>query len=208
MATLVEANPHNTAVAAVVHPLIVRLTHWVNAGAMIVMIISGWQIHNAYPTLPFSFPGMLTLGDGLAGGLRWHFAAMWVLVINGAIYLAHGVISGRFRHKLLPVRPAHVIRDVRLAFTGKLAHDDLAVYNAVQRLLYAGVIGVGTFIVISGLAIWKPVQFGFLTTLFGDFDNARLIHFAAMSAIVMFLAIHIVMATLVPKSLRAMLRGR
>src|SRR6516165_6864372 len=87
MATLVEANPQNTAVAAVVHPLIVRLTHWVNAGAMIVMIISGWQIHNAYPTLPFSFPGMLTLGDGLAGGLRWHFAAMWVLVINGAIYL-------------------------------------------------------------------------------------------------------------------------
>src|SRR6516225_8129941 len=131
-----------------------------------------------------------------------------VLVINGAIYLAHGVISGRFRRKLLPVRPAHVIRDVRLAFTGNLAHDDLAVYNAVQRLLYAGVIGVGTLIVISGLAIWKPVQFGFLTTLFGDFDNARLIHFAAMSAIVMFLAIHIVMATLVPKSLRAMLRGR
>ena len=208
MATLVEANPHNTAVAEVVHPLIVRLTHLDNAGAMIVMLMSGWQIHNAYPTLPFSFPGMLTLGDGLAGGLRWHFAAMWVLVINGAIYLAHGVISGRFRRKLLPVRLAHVIRDVRLAFIGKLAHDDLAIYNAVQRLLYAGVIGVGTLIVISGLAIWKPVQFGFLTTLFGDFDNARLIHFAAMSAIVMFLAIHIVMATLVPKSLRAMLRGR
>src|SRR6516225_9064163 len=82
MATLVEANPHNTAAAAVVHPLIVRLTHWVNAGAMIVMLMSGWQIHNAYPTLSFSFPGMLTLGDGLAGGLRWHFAAMWVLVIT------------------------------------------------------------------------------------------------------------------------------
>src|SRR5262245_40337195 len=112
MATIVEANPHNTAVAAVVHPLIVRLTHWVNAGAMIVMLMSGWQIHNAYPTLPFSSPGMLTLGDGLARGLRWHFAAMWVLVINGAIYLAHGVISGRFRRKLLPVRPAHVIYDL------------------------------------------------------------------------------------------------
>lgn len=192
----------------VVHPLIVRLTHWLNAVAMIVMIMSGWQIHNAYPTLPFRFPDVLTIGSGLAGALQWHFAAMWLLAANGAVYLSYGVLSGRFRRKLLPIHPSAVLRDIRLALTGKLGHQDLSTYNAMQRLLYAGVIGAGILIVASGIAIWKPVQLRPLTTLLGDFDNARLVHFAAMTAIVLFLVVHVVMATLVPSSLHAMLRGR
>lgn len=192
----------------VIHPLIVRATHWLNALATVVMIMSGWGIHNAYPTLPFRFPEIVTLGSGLAGALQWHFAAMWLLAINGAVYLSYGALSGRFRRKLLPIYPSDIIRDVRAALTGQLAHDDLSVYNAVQRLLYASVIGAGVLIVISGLAIWKPVQFRILTTLLGDFDAARLIHFASMTAIVLFLAVHVVMALLVPSSLRSMILGR
>jgi thiosulfate reductase cytochrome b subunit len=174
---------------------------------MIVMIGSGWQIHNAHPILPFGFPERLTLGDGLAEALRWHFAAMWLLAINGALYVVYGLASGRFRRKLLPISPGAVLADVRAALGGRLAHADLSTYNAVQRLLYAGVIGAGVLAVVSGLAIWKPVQFAPLTQAFGDFDSARVVHFAAMTAIVLFLIVHVAMALLVPASLRAMLRG-
>jgi len=191
-----------------IHPLVVRGTHWVNAAAMVVMITSGWQIHNAFPTLPFEFPNVLTLGSDLTGALQWHFAAMWLLMANGTIYLSYGLVSGRFRRKLLPIRPSEVIRDVRAALAGRLGHDDLSVYNAVQRLLYAGVIGASILIVVSGIAIWKPVQFRIIATLLGDFDTARFVHFSAMSAIVVFLLVHAVMALLVPSSLRAMIRGR
>src|SRR3954463_14937310 len=142
----------------VIHPLWVRITHWINAIAMLVMIGSGWEIYNASPLFPFSFPRAITLGGWLAGALLWHFAAMWVLVINGLIYLALGLASGRFRRKLFPIRPGELISDTKAALTGKLAHPDLAVYNAVQKLLYVGVILAGMLIVMSGLSIWKPVQ--------------------------------------------------
>jgi thiosulfate reductase cytochrome b subunit len=191
-----------------IHPLIVRFTHWINAAAMMVMILSGWQIHNAYPTLPFEFPRSITLGGSLPGALQWHFAAMWVLAANGLVYLAYGLTSGHFRRKLFPIRPKEVLRDVLAALSGSLGHADLSIYNSVQRLLYAGVIAAGVMVVLSGLAIWKPVQFQELTALLGDFDTARIIHFLAMSAIVLFLAVHVVMALLVPKSLLAMIRGR
>ena len=191
-----------------IHPLIVRLTHWINAAAMAVMISSGWAIHNAYPTLPFQFPYWTTLGGSLIGGLRWHFAAMWVVMVNGLVYLAYGLLSGRLYRKLLPIRPRAVVADLRAALGGRLSHDDISVYNAVQRLLYLGVILAGVTVVASGLAIWKPVQLRWLVMLLGDFDNARLIHFAAMSAIVGFLIVHAAMALLVPKTLRAMISGR
>lgn len=190
------------------HPLIVRLTHWVNAAAMTAMIMSGWEIHNAYPIAPFPFPSTITLGGGLIGALQWHFAAMWVLAANGLIYVAYGFFSGRFRRKLLPVSLRAAIRDALAALRGRLGHDDLRVYNGVQRLLYAGVILLGIVIVLSGLAIWKPVQFAWLTALMGDFDNARIVHFIAMDGIVLFAAVHVPMALLVPRSLLAMIRGR
>jgi len=191
-----------------IHPLIVRLTHWINAAAMIMMISSGWAIHNAYPTLPVLFPSWTTLGGSLTDGLRWHFAAMWLVMANGLVYLAYGLFSGRFRRKLLPITPKAVVGDLRAALAGRLDHQDIAVYNAVQRLLYLGVILAGVLVVASGLSIWKPVQLRWLVMLLGDFDNARLIHFAAMSAIVGFIIVHVVMALLVPKTLRAMIRGR
>jgi thiosulfate reductase cytochrome b subunit len=191
-----------------IHPLIVRLTHWINAGAMAVMISSGWAIHNAYPTLPFLFPSRITLGGSLTGGLQWHFAAMWLVMVNGLVYLAYGLSSGRLRGKLLPITPSAVVGDFRAALAGRLSHEDISVYNAIQRMLYLGVILAGVMVVVSGLSIWKPVQLRWLVMLLGDFDNARLVHFAAMSAIVGFVIVHAAMALLVPKTLRAMIRGR
>jgi thiosulfate reductase cytochrome b subunit len=193
---------------AVIHPVWVRVTHWINVVAMVVMIGSGWEIYNASPLFPFRFPRGITLGGWLAGALLWHFAAMWLLAVNGLVYLVLGILTGRFQRKLVPIRPGDVLSDAKAALTGKLNHDDLSVYNAVQKLLYLGVILAGIVIVLSGLAIWKPVQLQELTAVFGGYDAARYVHFFAMATIVGFLVVHVVMAVLVPKSLRAMITGR
>src|SRR6476660_5140350 len=111
-----------------IHPVWVRVTHWVNAFAMLVMILSGWEIYNASPLFSFRFP--FTLGGWLAGALLWHFAAMWILAVNGLVYLVLGFASGRFRRKLLPIRPGDVMADAKAALRGQLSHDDLSVYNA------------------------------------------------------------------------------
>lgn len=192
----------------VIHPRWVRICHWINAIAMLVMIGSGWQIYNASPLFDFTFPRQIALGNWLAGAIMWHFAAMWVLVVNGLVYLTLGFVTGRFRRKLWPITPRAVFADITAALTFKLAHDDLSKYNAVQKLLYAGVILCGVLIVLTGLAIWKPVQFQELTALFGGYDTARVIHFFAMAAIVGFLIVHILLALLVPRSLRAMVTGK
>jgi len=195
------------AAAATIHPGWVRICHWINALAILVMIGSGWQIFNASPLFDFTFPRSIALGQWLGGAIQWHFAAMWVLVINGLVYVTLGIVTGRFRRKLLPIYPRDVVADVKAALTFKLAHDDLAHYNAVQKLLYAGVIVIAIIIVLSGLAIWKPVQFQELTALFGGYDFARYVHFAAMAAIVGFLVVHVALALIVPKSIRAMIAG-
>jgi thiosulfate reductase cytochrome b subunit len=155
-----------------------------------------------------TFSHSITLGGWLAGGLLWHFAAMWLLMVNGLIYLITGFASGRFARKLLPITAGGVISDATAAVTGKLSHADLSTYNQVQKLLYTGIIVIGVVIVLSGLSIWKPVQLQYLTALFGGYDVARYVHFFCMSAIVAFLAIHVLLALLVPKSLRAMIIGR
>src|ERR1700724_238166 len=197
-----------TADGPIIHPRWVRLTHWLNALAMIMMIGSAWQIYAASPLFRFIyFPPQLALGQWLAGALLWHFAAMWLLVINGIVYVPLGIATGRFRRKLLPIRPRDVVNDFLAALRGKLAHDDLSVYNAVQRLLYIGVILAGVVIVLSGLSIWKPVQFKYLTAFFGGYDFARYVHFFAMASIVGFLTIHVTLALIVPKSLRALIVG-
>jgi thiosulfate reductase cytochrome b subunit len=196
------------AVAPVIHPLWVRVTHWINALAILMMIGSGWQIYDASPLFGFTFPRQIALGEWLAGALLWHFAAMWLLVINGIVYISLGILTGRFRRKLFPIRPREVVSDFIAALRGKLSHEDLSVYNAVQKLLYVGVLLAGIVIVLSGVSIWKPVQFWWLTAFFGGYNTARYVHFAAMTAIVTFLTVHVVLAIIVPKSLRAMIIGR
>jgi thiosulfate reductase cytochrome b subunit len=199
----------STAPTKVLQPAWVRTMHWINAVAMILMIMSGLQIYNASPLFnSLRFSHSITIGGWLGGALLWHFAAMWLLMVNGLAYLVAGFATGRFKRKLLPITPGGVISDARAALTGKLSHEDLSKYNQVQKLLYAGIIAVGVVIVLSGLSIWKPVQLQWLTALFGGYDFARYVHFFCMSAIVAFLVVHIALAILVPKSLRAMIIGR
>ncbi|MCX7319836.1 MAG: cytochrome b/b6 domain-containing protein [Hyphomicrobiales bacterium] len=192
----------------VIQPGWVRVLHWINAIAMVIMIMSGWQIYNASPLFDFTFSRSITLGGWLGGGIMWHLAGMWLLVINGLLYVALGLVTGRFRRKLLPISTSGVIGDTRAALTGKLSHADLSIYNQVQKLLYIGILAVGVLVVLSGLAIWKPVQLQYLTALFGGYDTARYVHFVMMASIVGFLVIHVALALLVPKSLRAMIIGR
>ena len=209
MSALTVSDEHAASTKAkVIQPAWVRALHWTNAFAMVLMIMSGWQIYNASPLFDFRFSSSITLGGWLGGALLWHFAAMWLLMVNGLIYLTVGLATGRFRKKLLPITPEGVISDTKAALTGKLSHEDLSKYNQVQKLLYAGIIVVGIVIVLSGLSIWKPVQLQWLTAVFGGYDFARYVHFAAMASIVGFLIVHVILAVLVPKSLRAMIIGR
>ncbi|MCX7307128.1 MAG: cytochrome b/b6 domain-containing protein [Afipia sp.] len=191
-----------------IQPGWLRIVHWINTIAMVMMIGSGWQIYNASPLFNFTFSSALTIGGWLGGALQWHFAAMWLLMINGLVYLTLGIVTGRFRKKLLPISASGVIDDTRAALTFSLSHDDISKYNQVQKLLYAGIIVVGIVVVLSGLSIWKPVQFQYLTAIFGGYDIARYVHFTCMALIVGFLVVHIALALLVPKSLRAMIIGK
>lgn len=190
-----------------VHPLIVRIAHWINALAVLMMIASGWQIYNASPLFEFTFPDDITLGGWLAGALQWHFAAMWLLVLNGMVYVGYGVFSGHFRRKLLPISPAAVWADLRAAVRGRLVHDDLSVYNAAQRAAYAALLLALILLVASGLAIWKPVQLHWVVSLMGDYEGARLVHFAAMSAVALIVLIHVAMVVLVPRTFPTMIMG-
>lgn len=202
-----SATDHASAPPTVIQPAWVRVLHWINAVAMVLMIMSGWQIYNASPLFQFTFPASATLGGWLGGALQWHFAAMWLLMLNGVCYLAYGSVSGRFRRKLVPIRPSEVVANVRDALSFRLSHDDITRYNAVQKLLYVGVIAVIIVQVASGWAVWKPMQLSELAAVFGGFQGARLVHFLGMSAIVMFVVIHVTLALLVPRTIGAMLTG-
>ncbi len=190
-----------------IHPLVVRITHWINAAAIVVMIASGWQIYNASPLFPWVFPPWLTLGGWLGGALAWHFAAMWLLVGNFAIYLGYGLLSGHIRRRLLPLHPRDIGQDAMLALRFRLPHDGSR-YNAVQRLLYV-LAGCGIALaIISGLAIWKPVQLHPLTFVLGGYEIARRVHFLAMAGIVGFIIVHLALVAIVPRTLPPMLTGR
>jgi len=188
------------------HPPILRVMHWIGAAAVLCMILSGWQIYNASPLLPFVFPAWMTLGGWLAGGIAWHLAGLWLLLADGLLYLTYGFASGHFRRDFLPLDPRLVVRDLGRALTGRLAHR-LGHYNAVQRLLYAGVLLVIVLTVLTGLSIWKPVQFAWLTDLFGGYDRARVLHFSAMCLIVTFLVVHLTLVAIFPRTLFAMIVG-
>jgi thiosulfate reductase cytochrome b subunit len=198
----------STSPAKKIHPLWLRCCHWINAIAIAGMIFSGWRIYNASPLFDFSFPASVTLGGWLGGALQWHFAMMWVLVINGAVYLTLGVVTGRFKRKFFPLSFRQLRDDLLAAARGKLEHADLSHYNMVQKLAYIGVILLGIGLVISGLVLWKSVQFPLLRELLGGYDTARYIHFFCMSGVALFVIIHLLMVLLVPRTLLAMLRGR
>lgn len=189
-------------------PLWLRVTHWLNAVAVLVMVTSGWRIYNASPIFDFVFPAGITLGGWLGGALQWHFAGMWLFVLNGLAYLLLNLATGRFARRLLPVTARGILRDAWLALTARLSHGDMGRYNQVQRAAYLFAIADLVVLVLSGLVVWKSVQFPLLRELLGGYDTARHIHFYGMAAIVGFASVHLVMVVLVPRSLLAMLLGR
>lgn len=193
----------------IIQPLWVRTTHWINAVAVVLMVMSGWQIYDASPVFAgLKFPASMTLGGWLGGALQWHFAFMWLLVANYLVYVLLNIVSKRLWRKLLPIRSGALWQDLAAALRGKLAHEDPTRYNAVQKLAYVVVIVDIAVVILSGLAVWKSVQFPLLRTLMGGYDNARVVHFFAMSVLVAFFVVHVVMVALVPRSLLLMIRGR
>lgn len=202
-----------------VHPALLRTAHWALALAVVVMVGSGWRIYNTSPIFPFNFPTWMTLGGsaqrslvwnndpGVANAIAWHLAGIWLLGVSFLLYVLHGVISGHFRRDFLPVRPRDVVRDFVAALKLRLQHR-LGHYNAVQKASYWAVLLAIVTMILSGLAIWKPVQLQALTALFGGFQGARVVHFVVMSGIVLFLVVHVVLVAIVPKTLLAMVFGR
>jgi thiosulfate reductase cytochrome b subunit len=192
----------------VVHPAWLRATHWLNALAVVVLMMSGWRIYNATAFLGFAFPKGITLGGWLGGALQWHFAAMWLLAGNGLLYLGFNLASGRLWHRFFPLSPRALLADLLAALQGRLAHADPQHYNAVQRLAYLFVMLDSVLLVLSGLVLWKSVQFPLLRELMAGYEGARRVHFFAMAALAAFVAVHLAMVALVPRTLLHMLRGR
>jgi thiosulfate reductase cytochrome b subunit len=194
--------------AETIHPGWLRAVHWLNALAVLVMVTSGWRIYDADPFVGFRIPKAVTLGGWLGGALQWHFAGMWLLVANGLVYLTLNLASGRFLHKFFPLHLRQLRLDLRDALRGRLAHDDLRHYNTVQRLAYLFVIADLVMLVLSGLVLWKSVQFPLLRELLGGYEGARRVHFYGMALLVAFVVGHVAIAAAVPRSLLAMIRGR
>jgi thiosulfate reductase cytochrome b subunit len=189
-----------------VHPLPIRILHWIWVFAMVCMILSGWAIYDASPDLPFVFPRWMTLGGWLAGGIAWHISAMWLLWAVILAYAAYGFASGHFRRDLSPPTPRAIVRVIGQVLRLRLPHR-LGTYNAVQRLIYDGLFVLVLLQVSSGLAVWKPVQFGWLVAVFGGFPIARNLHLAGMGLIVGFVVLHLTLAVIYPRTILSMLVG-
>jgi thiosulfate reductase cytochrome b subunit len=196
-----------TDVQSPIHRGFVRVFHWLNAIGIVLMIGSGWRIYNASPLFDFSFPRAITIGGWLGGALRWHFAAMWLLVINLLVFLIIGFITGHFRRRYLPLTPSAVAGDLGKALRGKLPHDS-RVYNAVQKASYVGVLLAILVTILSGIAVWKPVQAQTIAALMGGYEGARLVHFFGMTAIALFIVVHLALVLIVPSTLLPMITGK
>jgi Ni/Fe-hydrogenase b-type cytochrome subunit len=205
------------------HHWIVRVTHWVNAVALTLMVASGLRIFNAYPAFarkgetfccwPWEgtpAPAWMTFGGWLAGARNWHFAMMWVLAVNGAVYLAFVWLHGEWRD-LAPRRGD--LRDgwemIKFYLFVRKTHPRQGKHNALQKGVYFALPWLGVLAVLTGLAIWKPVQLAPLTSLFGGYVWARYWHFVVMLALVLLSVGHVFMVFAVdPQSLRSMITGR
>lgn len=190
-----------------IHPAWLRAMHWLNALAVVVLMMSGWRIYNATAFLGFAIPKDITLGGWLGGALQWHFAAMWLLAANGLLNLSFNLGTSRLWRKFFPLSGAALLADVRAALQGKLAHADPRHYNMVQKLAYLLVIADSVVLVLSGLVLWKSVQFPLLRELVGGYEGARRVHFFAMAVLAAFVLVHLLMVALVPRTLRTMVRG-
>ncbi len=199
-------SPHGSP-CATIHPLWVRLTHWLNAVAVFIMIASGGHIYNASPLFGFRIPEAVTLGGWLGGALQWHFAGMWLLVGNGAFYLVMNLVSGRMARRFFPLTMRGMWRDLQ-GIRQERNQRNLCRYTELQRAAYLFVFLDIFILVISGLVLWKSVQFPLLRMLLGGYEAARRVHFSAMGLLAVFAVGHAGMALWVPRTLRSMIFGR
>ena len=203
-------------------PLAIRVTHWFNVVVVTLMAGSGLQILVAYPSLgprgalypwyPLQGlppPKWLTIGDWLAGGRHWHFAMAWFFVLNGLIYLTYFLWSGEWRRRLfIPGRDTwNAVRQLAYYTRIKPTPPPNDFYNGLQRLAYNGVVLLAIIMVMSGLAIYKPVQLHFLTLLFGGYDGARVIHLTGLCLIALFVVSHLILVAMHPREIVNMLTG-
>jgi len=180
------------------HPFIIRLTHWVNFLALAVMVTSGLRIYNASPIFSFKIPAAYTLGGWLAGARQWHFAAMWIFALNGTVYILYNIFSRHGRSTTLFRRADFTGVFPMIAYYLRLRRDHplQKKYNALQKLAYTTVPFIALGALLTGIGIYWPVQFQWVTGLFGNYDNARLWHFVFMAALVLFFLGHLVMVAL------------
>jgi len=203
------------------HHWIVRLTHWGIALVLTGLITSGLQIYEAYARFgnrcpfypsPFNdaqFPGWSRLGGWLAGALNWHFALMWPFVALGLLYLFYLAGSGEWRSLLFRPRDLPgALAMARYYLRLRPDHPPQGKHNPLQKLAYTSVLLFGALATLTGVAIYKPVQFSWLTALFGGFQAARYWHFWVVWIFVGFSITHVILVFVVdPASLRAMITG-
>jgi Ni/Fe-hydrogenase b-type cytochrome subunit len=177
------------------HPLIIRLTHWINTFALLVMITSGLRIYNASPVFDFRIPADLTLGGWLGGARQWHFFAMWILATNGVIYFIYNITTKHGRQTTLFRRSdaSGILPMILYYLRIRKEHPAQAKYNALQKAAYttAPVLALGT--ILTGIAIYWPVQFSGITAFFGGYDTARVWHFLFTMSLVGFIGGHLLM---------------
>ena len=223
MTAIPEAPPATARPLVHRHHWIVRLTHWVNTVVLVLMMATGLQIYGAFPHFgmrgtpslgpnPFdahAAPHWMTAGGWLAGGLNLHFFLMWPLILNGLLYLLYLLFSGEIR--TLAFRPRDVPRAAQMQLYYlrlRTEHPPQGKHNALQKGAYSFIVTLGAVSVLSGLAIWKPIQLGLLTALFGGYEWARYWHFVAVWLFAGFIVLHVALVFIVdPASLRAMLTG-
>ena len=194
-----------------IHPLVIRLTHWVNVIALYIMVTSGLKIYNASPIFGFLFPDWLTTGGWLAGARQWHFFAMWLFVVNGIVWVSYNCISkhGRYTTLFRPKDAHGVLPMIKYYLRIYKQHPRTGKYNALQKLAYSSMILVALVAVLTGLSIYWPVQMQVITAIFGNYDTARIYHFLAMSAIVLFFFGHLFMVAIAGwRNFLSMITGR
>jgi Ni/Fe-hydrogenase b-type cytochrome subunit len=188
------------------HPRAVRLSHWANAVTVIVLAMSGLQIFTAFPSfgpkipqkdLLEAVPEALALGGWLGGALRWHFTFMWIFAGAGLLYVVSQVVSGHYRTVLFTRRDVRGVWPmVRHYFLFGPKPPSAGQYNPLQKLAYTSTLACGAVSVLTGLVMYKPVQFSTLGWLCGGYHGARVIHFAAMCGMLGFIPGHLVMVAL------------
>ena len=177
------------------HPFVIRATHWLNFAALVIMVSSGMRIFNASPLFNFHFPHWITLGGWLGGARMWHFAAMWLFVLNGIVFVTYNIISKHGRETTI-FRPRDfggLLPMIKYYLRISKTHPEVEKYNALQKLAYTSTPFLGLGITLSGLAMYMPVTFQEVAFVFGGYDLARWFHFIFMSLLIFFFLGHLTM---------------